>query len=512
MKYSVRLPMRSVFVAVSLIGLTMVGAPQAPVVLAAAPLPSARPTTPAPIPPPSPTNPGASAGQSWTTFGYNSQRTGYNPTEATLSPQTVPQMALHWSVDLGAPILTQPILYNGLVFVGTLSGSFVALNALTGATVWAIQTPTTTTACQDFYVSNGTVGVINTPTIDRTANRIFFVAGDGTLHALDVATGQELPGYPLQILDPANAAPQTVVWSSPTLLQSPLGAVSQLYITTASTCDILPFHGQVISVATNTATVANRWFTNGADGPSGGGIWGWGGLSLEPNLSALYGASGNALPDPEDFPNSDAVIELNPQLQLVAANAPTLGVGTDRDFGATPVVYQTPGCPPRIAAMNKTGVLFVYDRSSIGNGPTQAIQISNPLVSHGHFVGLPAFDPVLNQLYLGSTDDAVAGPYQHGLIALGVQADCSLGLAWQQQVGIPAQLPYDPVIPPVVANGVVYYATGIASQVYAFNTATGATLWSSGALLQAGIYAPPMVAGGQLIVGGLDNKLYAFGL
>jgi hypothetical protein len=123
--------------------------------------------------------------------------------------------------------------------------------------------------------------------------------------------------------------------------------------------------------------------------------------------------------------------------------------------------------------MNKTGALFVYNRAGIGYGVHQKLQIANPPdAGLGNFIGVPAYDPVNNQIYVGSTDDSAADPYRHGLLAFHVVADCLLSLSWQQTFGVTNLLDQNnPVIPPVVANGVVYYAAGDSSQVVAFDVA-----------------------------------------
>jgi outer membrane protein assembly factor BamB len=120
----------------------------------------------------------------------------------------------------------------------------------------------------------------------------------------------------------------------------------------------------------------------------------------------------------------------------------------------------------------------------------------------------------LNQIYVTSTDDSTNGPYQHGPLAFQVQADCSLALSWQQAVGVANLSGTDnPAIAPTAANGVVYYADGLGSQIIAFNAVMGQQLWSSGTLIQGGTLAAPTVAGGQLSVAGYGSQtLYAFGL
>src|SRR6266852_3091094 len=183
----------------------------------------------------------ARAQTDWTTFGFDAQRTGYNPQETTLSAQNVSNLHLNWNVDLGGQVSTEPTFLSGvsvpqpggrvvqtdLVYVGTQLGAFYALDAASGTIIWNVQLPTSVTPCTGFFPGD-VVGIIGAPTIDRANGRIFVVAGDDTLHALDPATGNELAGYPLLLVGPANAPPRTIVWSSPTY--NPLN--NSLYIAT----------------------------------------------------------------------------------------------------------------------------------------------------------------------------------------------------------------------------------------------------------------------------------------
>ncbi len=411
------------------------------------------------------------AATDWTTFGFDPQRTGYNPGETVL-------------------------------------GTVYALNAATGAIIWQTQLATVQSHCSDFNPSNGFVGVLGTPTIDTANNRVFVVSGDGNLHALDIWTGVEHTGWPVQLLDQANAAPRTFVYGSPTLTNS------RLYMATASACDQTPYHGQIVEVYTPTRSVLRRWFVDGATGPDGGGIWGFGGVSVTPGLPAdfhIYAATGNAFTTPENAGYAENIVRLDAYLNVIASNSPAPPNVDDADFGATPLLFQPPNCPPMLAAMQKTGKLFIYNRYTIDSGPMQTIQVA-PGSSNGNFIGMPAYDPVLNQIYLGSPTDSGGGPYHHGLIAMSVQANCSLGLAWQTQVGLNASSYDNPVIPPTVANGVVYYADGDLNEVFAFNAQTGQVLWRFSPVTSHGIYASPTVVNGKVFVGAFDHKLYAFGL
>ncbi|MBV9117493.1 MAG: hypothetical protein JOY63_09025, partial [Acetobacteraceae bacterium] len=284
-------------------------------------------------------------------------------------------------------------------------------------------------------------------------------------------------------------------------------------------CDTSPYRGQIIKVAVGTQatdlpSVAARWYPEGPPGipaPEGGGIWGPGGVSVEADGSSLYAATGNALTIPDNAGYADQIVKLDPNLQLLANFVPQL-VGTDVDFGATPLLYQPPGCPPLMATMNKSGVLFVNkrDAASLKAGPLQKIEVTQTSDTGG-FIGIPVYAPGANQLYLGNPHTDVTGKYPHGLLAFKVQADCTLALAWQRTIGFDNDdpVPENPIIPAVSANGVVYYSTGIGGLVYAYDY-KGNPLWNSGSQIRGGIFAAPTVVNGMLLVAG-GTGITAFG-
>ena len=461
----------------------------------------------------------------WPTYGMNRQRTGYNPVETVLNATNVSTLKQHWaSPVLDGAILTQPVLATGvlinnvptdIVYVATEGNTTWALNATTGATIWKsapIPQATLSQGCSGLF--QGKIGVQGTPVIDHANNRLFVASGKGYLHAYDMATGVDLPGFNLPLLDAANASPLTMVYGGLTL--SPDG--SSIYVATAGDpCDTQPYHGQVIRASTtNPAAILQRWFPTGATGPNGGGIWGFGGVSIPPDGTVVYALTGNAFATPENAGFAEHVVKLTPTLAVAASNSPlTPSPNADIDFGATALLFQRPNCPTMLAAYNKSGPLFIYNRATIQQaGPIQTLTIAQSS-NDGSNIGMPAFDPVLNQLYVVSPSDS-GTLYKHGLIALSIGSTCSVTPkpVWQTQVGINSPN-FNPAIPPVAANGVVYYADGMGNDVYAFNATTGAILFhdhytpvQSG----EGNFSSPSVVNGQVFVAGSDHVVHAYGL
>ncbi len=438
----------------------------------------------------------------WLMYGFNLQRTGENPFESILTPSTVAGLHELWSFDLGSVTIMQPVLATGvivngspkdLVYMGAEHGDLYAIDVASGTMVWHRNLGSQQTSCHD--MPDGVFGVSGSPFLDRTNNRMFVVGGDGNMYALDLSTGAILSGWPVAVTaDPAH--------------EHTYGAVNinngVAYAETASYCDLTPYHGKIVAVRIATHTVLGTFFPAGPR-TNGGGIWGPGGISIDPATGDVFTATGNALNNPENFRYCENVVELSSALRVLGSNYPGL-TGKDVDFGATPILYQPPGCPPMVAAKNKTGVLVTYQRGNVSAGPNQRLQIAN--VSDWQFNGIPAWSDTTHLLYIGNSSDSNSAQTKHGMVALSVGANCNLRLAWQTTVGSN----FASVSPPTVAGGVVYYGDGPGSQLLAFDAVTGTQLWSSQSIIAGAIYGAPMVVNGQVFVGAWDGKLYAFGL
>jgi len=441
----------------------------------------------------------------WPTYGFDLERSRSNPYETAINPTTAPNLKFKWSRDLGDVMIAQPVeaanvLVNGkrrnIVYVGTEHGDFYALRASDGSTIWQRGLGSISTGCYD--MPDGIFGIGGAAAIDHPNGRLFVAGGDGSIYALDLATGAIQPGWPLQnVFDPSLDHVYSGLTFDP--------VTGQLYVATASHCDFGYYHGHVFQIDVATRTVKHTFFP--ASVAPGGGVWGPGGVSLDPATHHLFAATGNALTDPESFAYAENVVELSRNLRVLGSNYPGL-TGGDVDFGATPILYQARGCPPQVSAKNKSGVLVTYTRGQLNQGPTQRLQVAS--VYDWQFNGIPAYSASTRTLYISNSSDSSDNPTTafHGMVAMRVGSDCKLHVKWQQIVGPN----YASVSPPTVAGGVVFYGDGYGHTERAFDAKTGERLWDSGTTITGGLYAAPMVVNGRLYVASWDHSLYSFGL
>jgi len=439
---------------------------------------------------------------SWTTYGFDLQRTGYNPSETGLGTGNAANLHVRWSVNLGDVMIAQPVEAAGVnifgrgtknvLYEGTEHGDFYALDAATGQTLWHRNLGSIQTGCED--MPDGVFGIGGAGVIDRQRNVVFVAGGDGAVHSLDLGSGRETFGWPLaHVFTPS----QEHVYGG---LNERAG---KLYVVVASHCDFAPYKGRVSEIDIQTHSLVKSFYP-ATPGVDGGGIWGPGGASIDPTNGHVFVATGNALTNPESYSYSEDVVELDASLNVLGANYPGL-VGGDVDFGATPILYRPSGCPKlQVAAKNKSGVFVNYNEGGLNAGYEQRLQIAN--VNDYEFNGIPAWSPATNMIYISNNSDSDQGTYFHGMVALHAGANCQLSLAWQQTVGPN----FTSDSPPTVANGVVYYGDGYGNTERAFNAQTGTQLWSSGSTIGGGLYAAPTVVNGMLFVPSWDHKLYAF--
>lgn len=454
---------------------------------------------------PTPSLSPAPAYSDWATFGDNLTRSNNNPNETTLSAANVSSLHQVWTANLGAAIDAEPVIatnvpINGtpatVLYVGTEGGMFYAIDANSGQTLWSRQLGTVPTACMD--LPGGVFGITGTATFDKSANRVYVADAKDDVHALNMQTGAEYAGWPVNVDNKSNS---NHVYGALTL--NPANGL--LYVETGSFCDFATWNGHVTAVNTSSASIAAQFFP--ASPYTGGGIWGMGGAAIGANNNVYIG-TGNSWTGPTNSSAyADHLVQLDQNLNVLAANSDSVS-GDDVDFGATPMLFEPPGCPLLAAIKGKPGVFPVWNAASISGAPLQSLVMA-PATGEGQFIGVTAYSPVTNLVYVG--DPVGNSTFTHGLVALAPQSDCTLALAWQQTLGLAPAASSSDNDTPLVANGVVYFADGRNNTVVALNAQSGQVLWTSGNTIGAPVMGAPVVDG-RLFAGSWNGVLYAFGL
>ena len=441
----------------------------------------------------------------WTSYGHDAQLTNHVPSES-LGARTAKRLELQWRTKLDGRVTASPLVATmrvdgvrrALVLVATWAGSVYALDARTGSVVWSRAFGSVDTGIC------GTYGIASTGAIDLRRGLLYVIGADGLLRGLDLATGDDAPGFPIRLIDRTTTE---YVWGGLRIVQD------RLYVPVASYCDApddeqVAADGRLIGVDLSSLTPAGSFDPVPGFGFLGG-FWGWGGVSAEPDGSVVYSAVGNSSVYSaecdcmvDDAGYGDSVVALTPDLQTVlASNRPATvpNVG-DEDFGAAPLLFQPPGCPPLAAANNKTGELYVWDRRALGAGPIATVGLGD---ASAPFVGAPSYDPsngLIFESQVFMTDSDTGRKY--GVAALAAGDDCTFQIVWRAAFGSGSQAP------PIVVGDVVLVGGGFDGGFAAFDSTTGQLLWSYAS--DAPTLAPLASAGGSVFGADLDGNVYAF--
>jgi outer membrane protein assembly factor BamB len=421
------------------------------------------------------------------TYGYSNARTG-DDTGSYLSVRTAKALRIAWGTRLDGAVTAQPLVVHrvwtaervrNLVLVVTEHGEVAALDAETGDIVWRRRVSERTISPDCQASPDGRFGVTATPVVDRQAGRVYVADADGWAWALRLGSGRVVPGWPVRVA----ARPADFIWGALTL------ARGWLYVPIASMCDSGHYLGGVTALPVGHPTRMVSWYTTAGTQAYGGGVWGWGGVSVDA-LGHVYVATGNALGQAgEAAGHAESVVQLTARLAFLQANDPLSPPfrTTDRDFGTTPVLVHRPGCPAELVAINKDGELFLYDRLDVSAGPRQRLDVAGDAPGLIPLIGVPAFSASTNTLVLVSPSSPPAASLHPGVLAFRLNAGCELTLDWQQSFDRP-----DAGSPPTIAGGVVFIGSGRNGWLRAFDLADGSRV-NSWHLSRQALFAPPAV-------------------
>jgi hypothetical protein len=501
---------------------------------------------------------------------YDNSRIGLNAQETVLSPTNVNQnqfgklCALRVDGQVYAePLYMQNVSINGImhnvVFVATEHDSVYAFDADGQSTtpLWHTSflnpaTGVTTVPWQDVGVNDiaPEIGITSTPIIDATGGTIYLTAKTKELqndsctlhcahkyvhrlHALDITTGAEKLGGPVEIsasvpgtgYDRVNG---TVTFGALRQLQRPALLLDNgtVYIGFGSQGDIDYYHGWLMAYdATSLQQIAV--FNVTPDGGRGALWQGGGGFSVDPQGN-LYIVTANGTfdantPNGVDYGDSVVKLQLNSsgQFQVLDYFTPdneAILEADDLDLGSDPtlILPDQPGpYPYLLATAGKDGRLWILNRDNLGKlqpqdgGAVQVIQDFNGML----YAGGAYWN---NSLYFQAVNDVLRGfPLQNGLAQTPALSTSVIGYP-----GAPLAVSANGT-----SNGIVWmvqadaFGTGGPAVLHAFDPSNVATeFYNSAQALnfrdQAGPavkFVVPTVANGKVYVG-TGNEVDVYGL
>jgi hypothetical protein len=416
----------------------------------------------------------------WLNFGNGPSRTG--ATAAGVDPAALRPL---WFRDTPGVQTVQPLAVNGVpgrgqttVYVATSAGRLVAY-APNGYVRWQRSLGVAPNPCPqlDGYRMTGT------PVVDAATRAIYVADAFGLLHALDLVTGAERAGWPVQLYDDPS---DELVWGALTAVRG------SIYVGTASYCD-QPMVGKLIRVEIASRRRTAFELVTKAQG-GGGGIWGWGGVAYSATRDSLFAVTANAF---EGGSNTGAsfdeaagygehLVEFSRDLHVRAADHPaTVESPGDFDFSGSPVVFTPPGCAETVAATNKNGRLFLWRSAAIAQGSFVDLQVQPKSQAQPLLTQL-AYDPRTRSLFVLTA---------YALVRVSVGSCDSAHVVWQ------ARMPFATLhgSPTVAGKTVWITAAGSPASFRGYDTVTGRLRFKAAAGVLA--FVPPAIVGGRVFQG-----------
>jgi hypothetical protein len=328
---------------------------------------------------------------------YDNDRSAANLAETVLNTGNVHagRFGLLFTLPVDGFVYAQPLYMPGVtinrvahnvIYVATLNNTVYALDADSAAApLWQVNLgPPVALSGMNLGFH---CGILSTPVIDQSSGTIYVVPmiiQNGTrshwLHALDVTTGQEKFGGPVQIQGSVNGtAPDgvngVVTFSSSNQMQRPALLLNGTTVTVmfgTSEERIPNYHGWVFNYSSQTLQQTSAWCTtrNGLRG----GIW-MSGRGAAADSNGIYFMIGNGDTSIGNWSEMAARMDNGVhQDYFLPDDYGTLN-SNDWDLGAGgPLLIPNTSL---LVGGGKTGVLFVLNRSNLGKyvpGNSQVVQ------------------------------------------------------------------------------------------------------------------------------------------
>ncbi|HEY4037118.1 MAG TPA: PQQ-binding-like beta-propeller repeat protein [Ktedonobacteraceae bacterium] len=423
-------------------------------------------------------------GSDWSMYLHDLQRTAATDDRA-LSTTNASQLSKLWTFKTGGTIAASAAVVDGTVYVGSWDGYEYALDQMTGTLKWKTFLGVThpRAGCDP-----PTAGVTSSAAVQN--NVLYVGGGDSYWYALNAKTGAIL----WKVFTGDNSATGGHYnWSSPLLYNG------YAYIGVASEGDCPLVQGQLLQVSLSTHQITNH-FNMVPDGQIGGGVWT--SPSIDPATNSIFMSTGTRSIESQQLAQAVVVLDASTLALKSSWPLPEAEAIGDSDFDTTPILFNDAHGTPLVAAINKNGYLYVFNRNNVHQGPVwkQLIAIAGMCpVCELSSVSSNTF--AQDTLYVAAGDSKIDGQTFRGSVEA---LDPTTGTFLWNHGSIDG-----PVIGALAyANGLIVDGGG--TDVEVLDATTGARLYSYNTNNQ--IYAAPIVSHGQIFVGTTDGAMYAFGI
>jgi outer membrane protein assembly factor BamB len=494
-------------------------------------------------------------GAEWPTDGGNTKRDNWQRDEKILNPGNVKNLKVLWKIHLDnvpqemhslfPPLVVENIkTANGpkqIAIVAGISDNVYALDVETGKLIWKkhfeYSPPGRRGKVDDPLCPPGQTAtpVIGPPNASG-ARTVYAMAGDGSVHSLNVADGEDV-ATPFKFGYPNGKSYSLNLWNN------------VLYTTTSQGCAGNPNQMWAVSITDPEHKVMTA-------SPHSGGLWGRAGAAIDSN-GVAWAPTGDGHYDPDKQTYGNGLIgakvegdELKIKDWYIPSNAVWLQK-RDLDMQVTPAIFDFKGRELMVTGSKECRV-YLLDTKSAGGENHRSPLYRTPLLCNeeadfqsagiwgematwlDHDGTRWALTPFWGPVHPEFKPPVSYGPVTHGaVVAFKVEdhdGKVQLAPAWMSR-------DMDQAEPPVVANGVVYgfgsgentrqaYADrGLADKsslriqnsthavLYALDAETGKELFSSGDQIKSfNHFSGLSIANGRVYIGTFDSVLYCFGL
>ena len=333
------------------------------------------------------TSAAASSGPDWPAYLNGPAHSSYQPAATAITSSVVAGLAPQWTfkpdraTQSGQPaprLQSSPTVYNGVIYIGSQTGTFYAIDETSGAVVWKRQFPwiTKTTCGSEGFVSTATV----MPDPKTGVLTVYVAAPDGYLYALDASNGATI--WRSVVAIPSTTVNDYFNWGSPTV------ANGKIYMGISSQCDAPLVQGGVKAYDQSSGANIATYYAVPASNP-GASVWSSQAVDASGNV---YATTGNQQKKGQ-VGDTYSIVKLDGTTltKLGRFQVPKAGLpGTDDDFGGSPTLFTATlngVSTPMVGACNKNGTYYAVKRSDMtlvwsrqvsvpfpndkGNGPGQ---------------------------------------------------------------------------------------------------------------------------------------------